>query len=171
MSLIDYTNPNDPWITTGYDPYRGMTDEQRMKTGCLQLAGMALFIVVAMLLCLLFSSCTTTKYVTVEKVKTDTLWQNYVVRDSIHVHDSVSVWQKGDTVTIDRWHTKYVLNEKHDTTYIAKHDSVPVPYPVEKLVERQLTWWQRTQMYAGDVLLLLLIGGVAVFILRKRIGL
>lgn len=36
-------------------------------------------------------------------------------------------------------------------------DSVPVPYPVEKLVEKQLTWWQKTQMYAGDVLLLLLL--------------
>lgn len=34
------------------------------------------------------------------------------------------------------------------------HDSIPVPVPVIQTVEKELSWWQRTQMYAGDVLLI-----------------
>lgn len=36
--LIDYNNPNDVWSHTGYDPYRGMNDDERMKAGCFQMA-------------------------------------------------------------------------------------------------------------------------------------
>ena len=97
------------------------------------------------------SSCKTTEVVTVEKVKTDTTYITKVQRDSIWQHDSVFVKEKGDSVLIERWHTKYIEKEVHDTTYVAKRDSVPVPYPVTKYVEKQLSWWQKTLMYAGGI--------------------
>lgn len=117
---------------------------------------------------LLLTACSSTKVVTVERVRTDTVKTVRNVRDSIYLHDSIHVTEKGDTVTIERWHTRYQDRLLLDTIYESRTDSVPVPYPVEKLVERQLSWWQHTQMYAGDVLLLLLLGGAVYGVLRLK---
>ena len=83
------------------------------------------------------SSCTTTRYIPVIEHATDTLVQRVVERDSIHVHDSIRVSEKGDTVTIERWHTQYRDRWHHDSVYIAKHDTIPQPYPVTEYVERK----------------------------------
>lgn len=86
-------------------------------------------------------SCTTTKVVTVEKVRTDTTYIAKQQRDSIWLHDSifVSQQQRGDTIllTTTKWHTKYIEREVHDTLYCAKTDSIPVPYEVIKEVPRK----------------------------------
>ena len=99
------------------------------------------------------TSCTTTKVVTVEKVKTDTTYITKHQRDSVWLHDSINVSEKGDTIRIERWRTKYVEREVHDTLYRAKHDSVPVPYPVEKIVPAELSWWQQARIHLANILL------------------
>ena len=106
------------------------------------------------------TSCTTTKVVTVEKVKTDTTYITKHQRDSVWLHDSINVSEKGDTIRIERWRTKYVEREVHDTLYRAKHDSVPVPYPVEKIVPAELSWWQQARIHLANILLwcLLIVG-------------
>lgn len=171
MTPINYNNPNDMWSNNGYDPYKGMSDEERMKAGCLQMVGMVGAIIVALLICALLGSCTTTKYVPMPEYHTDTTYITKQQRDSIWLHDSTYIKEKGDTVLIERWHTKFRDRWRMDTIYQSKRDSIPYPVEVTKEVPAELTWWQQTQMYAGDVLLLLLIGGGALFILRKRIGL
>lgn len=93
---------------------------------------------------LMLTGCTTTKYVPVIEHQTDTLIQRVVERDSIHVHDSIRVTEKGDTVTIERWHTQYRDRWHHDSVYVSKIDSVPAPYPVTEYVERKrskLDWF------------------------------
>lgn len=117
---------------------------------------------------LLLTACSSTKVVTVDRVRTDTVKTVRNLRDSIYMHDSIRVIEKGDTVTIERWHTRYQDRLLLDTIYQSRTDSVPVPYPVEKLVDCQLSWWQHTQMYAGDVLLLLLLGGAVYGVLRLK---
>lgn len=98
----------------------------------------AVKIAIALLMLLIFlSSCTTTKVVTVEKVKTDTTYITKQQRDSIWLHDSIHVSEKGDTIRIEKWHTKYIYKEVHDTLYRAKVDSIPVPYEVIKEVPRK----------------------------------
>ena len=99
------------------------------------------------------TSCTTSKVVTVEKVKTDTTYITKHHRDSVWLHDSINVSEKGDTIRIERWRTKYVEREVHDTLYRAKHDSVPVPYPVEKIVPAELSWWQQARIHLANILL------------------
>ena len=94
------------------------------------------FIVWFLLAVVVLSGCTTTRYIPVIEHATDTLVQRVVERDSIHVHDSIRVWEKGDTVTIERWHTKYRDRWHHDSVYVAKHDTIPQPYPVTEYVER-----------------------------------
>ena len=95
------------------------------------------FFVMVVLFCI--SSCTTTKYVPVVEYHTDTLIQKMTQRDSIYLHDSTIVREKGDTVLIERWHTKYRDREVHDTVYQSRIDSVPAPYPVTEYVERKMS--------------------------------
>ena len=159
MFMMDFTNPNDFWTHPDYDPYKGMSDDERMKAGCLQLASYIIMILFGLLLCALFGSCTTTKYVPVIEHHTDTLIQTKIVKDSVYLKDSTHVSEKGDTVRIEHWRTQFVKKEVHDTLYISKTDSVPAPYPVEviKKVPAELTMWERLKMKVGGIAILLCI--------------
>ena len=99
------------------------------------------------------TSCTTTRVVTVERVKNDTTYITKQQRDSIWLHDSIHVTERGDTISIERWHTKYIEREVHDTLYRAKTDSVPVPYEVIKEVPAELSWWQTARIHLANILL------------------
>ena len=121
----------------------------------------ALWICVLMMVALWLTSCTTTKVVTVEKVKTDTTYITKQQRDSIWLHDSIHVTERGDTIRIERWHTKYVEREVHDTLYRALTDSIPVPYEVIKEVPRKSTWFERIMFCTGIIAILCLILFVA----------
>ena len=123
-------------------------------------------VLIGLVICALFSSCTTTEYVPVIEHKTDTLIQTNLQRDSIYVHDSITVSQQGDTVRIEKWHTKYVEREVHDTLYQAVHDSIPQPYPVIKEVPADLTWWQHFRISLANILLWV-VGIVAVVTLVR----
>ena len=133
------------------------------------LAGITLGLIACALITL-FSSCTTTKYVPVIEHHTDTLIQTKVQKDSVFMHDSVEVRIAGDTVTIDRWHTKYISKEVHDTIYQSKTDSVPAPYPVEviKEVPAELTMWQQLKMKVGVAAIILLLIAFAIWVWRTR---
>ena len=121
------------------------------------------------LVSLLFIGCKTKeRVVTVETVRTDTTYITKHQRDSVWLHDSIHVTEKGDTIRIERWHTKYVEKATHDTLYPATHDTIPQPYPVEKLVERELSWWQQTRLHLANIMLWLLGIGGALFILKKK---
>ena len=133
------------------------------------LAGIILGLIACALITLC-SSCTTTKYVPVIEHHTDTLIQTKVQKDSVFMHDSVEVRIAGDTVTIDRWHTKYISKEVHDTIYQSKTDSVPAPYPVEviKEVPAELTMWQQLKMKVGGAAIILLLLAFAIWVWRTK---
>lgn len=123
-------------------------------------------VVVLAIALLTLTSCTTTKIVEVERVRTDTTYITKQQRDSVWLHDSVLVREKGDTVLLERWHTKYIERQVHDTLYKSKTDSVPVPYPVVKMIEKELSTTQKGLMGVG--LLSLMAGFVfVVFRLKK----
>ena len=96
-------------------------------------------ILIVIAFCIGLAGCTTTKYVPVVEYKTDTVIQKLTQRDSIYLHDSIHVSEKGDTVLIEKWHTKYRDREVHDTIYQSRVDSVPKPYPVTEYLERKMT--------------------------------
>lgn len=87
------------------------------------------------------TGCRSVKYIPVTEYrdryvsKTD----SFIKTDSVYLHDSVSVFTKGDTVYIaktrykDRF--KYIYNTKTDT--VAVHDSIPYPVKVEVEVEKR----------------------------------
>ena len=116
-----------------------------------------LFIGMMIVALAMLSSCTTTKVVTVEKMKTDTTYITKHQRDSVWLHDSIHVTDKGDTVRIEKWHTKYVEKQVHDTLYRAKTDSIPVPYPVEKLVEKPRSTIEKGLLVVGVLSIMALV--------------
>ena len=116
------------------------------------------------------TSCTTTKVVTVEKVKTDTTYITKHQRDSIWLHDSIYVheWMKGDTVYRDRiqCHTKYVEKQVRDTIYQHRVDSVPQPYPYAIYKDRELSTTQVVLMTIGGLAIMALFVFIAVKLKR-----
>lgn len=164
-----YNNPNDYW--QGQDPYNGLSDDERMKVGCMQLASIIFSVILALLLFALFNSCSTQRVVTVERRTTDTMMMLNSIRDSIYLHDSIYVsdFVRTDTVfrTVERWHTQYRDRWQHDTIYKSRTDSVPVPVPTPVEVPAKLTWWQQTRMHIGGIVLAVL-GLYIAFILIKK---
>jgi hypothetical protein len=145
---------DDYMLQQGEDELLKKLDQQdQMAAGCFRAVAIIVAFIIAMIVCSLFSSCKSVEYVPVIEHHTDTLIKTNVQRDSVYVHDSVTVTQKGDTVLMDRWHTKYVEKQVHDTTYVSKIDSIPTPYPVEVKVEKQLTWWRQTRLHLANILL------------------
>ena len=122
-----------------------------------------LVVIIILLACLSFCGCTKTEYVTVEKIRTDTTYITKHQRDSIWLHDSVMVSDKGDTIKIEKWHTKYVSKEVHDTLYLATHDTIPQPYPVTQYVEKPLSTTERVLIIIGCLAVMALL----VFIVLK----
>ena len=158
----------DNYFTNDDDP------REEMLRAFIRAIGMIFAFVLILFFITLLTSCKT-RTVVVETVRIDTTYITKQQRDSIWLHDSIFMheYQKGDTVFMlrDRWHTKYIESIKHDTTYIAKTDSVPVPYPVEVKVPRELSWWQKTLQHTGCIaviLLLLWLGRQAWKIYTKR---
>ena len=98
-----------------------------------------------LLVMLLLSGCRSVQYVPIETVKHDSIYITKHQKDSIYVHDSIYQKERGDTLIIEKWHTRYIEKQVHDTTYVERIDSIQVPYPVEK----PLTKWQRMKMNAG----------------------
>lgn len=94
-----------------------------------------------------FTSCRSVQYVPVETVRTETKYQDRLVRDSIHMKDSVLMFIKGDTVFRDRWHTEYRDKLIRDTINITDTIKTEVPYPVEK----KLSKWQSFKMDIGGI--------------------
>ena len=170
MFMMDFTNPNDFWTHPDCDPYKGMSDDERMKAGCLQLASYIVMILFGLLLCALFGSCKSVEYVPVIEHHTDTLIQTKIVKDSVYLKDSTHVIEKNDTVKIEHWHTEFLKKEVHDTVYISKTDSVPAPYPVEviKEVPAELSMWELLKMKAGGIAILLCIFAFLFWIWRAK---
>lgn len=102
-------------------------------------------------LALLMCSCKSIEYVPVVENHTvhDSIYFTQIQRDSIWQHDSILIKDRGDTVWVERWHTKYVEKQVHDTTYIAKVDSIPVPYEVKVEVPAELSFVQKLCVYVG----------------------
>lgn len=156
---MNYNNPEEAW-------YHGLKRRPQGE-GCLLSMLSVTFLILAIALMLAFSGCTTTRYVPVEHHTTDTVYQSKLQRDSIWLHDSVYVSEKGDTIRIERWRTKFVSKEVHDTLYQSVRDSIPVPYEVIKEIPAKLSSLQTGLMVSGLFAILALILVVVCKLKRK----
>lgn len=179
---MEYRNPNDYWMQTGYDPYKGLSEKERLMSGCFQTAAFIVMIIVGLALCALLGSCTTTKYVPVTEMHTEHHWHTDSVRqrDSTHTERNTII-RELDSAAMARYGIQMQANQRawlvlqremenrlreleHMTAQRdTVHDSIPVPYPVEKQVPAPLTWWQQTRLTLADIVLWLLAAACVVW--------
>lgn len=121
---------------------------------------------VAAIVLLMLSGCRT-KYIASEPVivhERDSIVRvnTLQVHDTLHTRDSIYHFVKGDSTIIERWHYVNNINRVNttDTVYQDKIKEIPVPYPKPYPVEKQLTFWERTRMKAGNLFFILLIGAL-----------
>lgn len=122
-------------------------------------------------LCVLLLMSCRTKYVTVPEyhVMYQTKVDSVIHRDSIIVHDSVTLWKRVDTVYKEKYQVMYKDRwyDRHHTDTVIRRDSIRVPYPVE----RSLTRWERWRMklggYAGIAIIIVVMGVVGRYVVKR----
>lgn len=146
----------------------------RAACGC---ASYIMFLILLALLCLL-SGCTTTRYVEVPgpthteiRHRTDTVHQTDTLIDHketiIREADSAMLAQFG--IQLDGAQKAWLIQSQQlqreinrlkqsrtDTTHVTDSVPYPVEVPVEKIVEKPLTYWQQLRMQTGDIALIAL---------------
>ena len=126
------------------------------------------YIIILLMLAICFVSCQT-QYIPVESVRTEYKTRDSIRYDSIYQRDSIYTLVKGDTVYQYRYKYLYRYLTTNRTDTILKHDSIPIPYPVEK----QLSRWQTIKMELGGwafgiiILFTLIIIGQIIFKSKK----
>jgi hypothetical protein len=166
---MDYNNPNDYWFP-GYDPYKGMDDEERLRSVCGHVVAYVIAVVLGLLLCALLGSCTTTKYVPVTETRTEHHWHTDSLRqrDSTHTEHETII-RELDSAAMARYGIQMESNQRawlvlqremenrlreleHTTAQRdTVRDSIPVPYPVEKVVPRERSTVEWVLLVVGVV--------------------
>ena len=138
------------------------------KKGCIGVVLYMLIVFMVGLILIALGGCRSVKYIPVETIKHDSIYITQHQRDSIYLHDSIFHKEKGDTILIEKWHTKYIEKQVHDTLIQIERDTIPQPYPYEVEVPARLSWWQKTSMHVGEVTLIALLAIGGYWFVRKR---
>jgi hypothetical protein len=158
--------------------------------GCLHMIlTMIAFIV---LLCLVLSmvSCKGTEYVTIPQQHTEHHWHtdSIIKRDSVVKESKTTVMQLDSAAMakygiqlknaekawlvkseeMERTIQELLSRSEHKDTV---RDSIPVPYPIEKQVPTELTWWQQTKMHIGGVVFWLALLAFFLWLGKKKLKL
>lgn len=130
-----------------------------------------------LLLAWALAGCKTIEYVPVVEHKTDTTYITKNHRDSIYLHDSTYIHERGDTVWIERWHTRWRDIYQVDTIYEAVHDTIPLPMgtctwqtsmPRTRPPGSSLTWWQQTRIYIGNIAIFAALIIMVIFLIKRK---
>lgn len=138
------------------------------KKGCIGVLVWMLLIFICGIILIAFGSCRSIKYVPIETIKHDSVYITQHQKDSIYIHDSIYQKEKGDTVLIEKWHTRYIEKQVRDTLIQIERDTIPQPYPYEVEVPAQLSWWQKTRMRMGEIALVALLVLLGSWIVRIK---
>lgn len=119
------------------------------------------------ILILVFTSCTTTKYVDVpypvKEISTEYITN--IEKDSIFVHDSIDRYISGDTVY--QYKYKYIYKYFTKTDTVVKIDTIPVIKKVKSVEYKEvneLKWYQELLMWIGGICSL-----VGVFLIGRKL--
>ena len=168
-------------IHDNYDPERDAADIKHLVIGLI----MGLIACALITMC---TGCTTTKYVPVESQHTEHHWHTDSIyeRDSV-IKESLTTVMQLDSAAMAKygiqmksaeraWLVKSQELERQiqqmmqlSATKDTVRDSVPVPYPVEKLVPAELTWWQQTRLHIANIMLWALLIAVVVWVGKRHI--
>lgn len=136
---------------------------------------------------ILLAGCASTRYAStyegsrdstrVSTHQMDSIFSRLMQRDSIYVHDSIYVREKGDTVYqyVEKLRYKYVnsvdtmykYRNLRDTVYIERCDSIRVEKPV--YIEKPRRWYEKGLMLAGSMCCIALILLTLFMYLKRKI--
>lgn len=132
-----------------------------------------LFLIIPCIMLSLLTGCKSVQYVPVETVRTDSVYVDRYLRDSIYQRDSVFInrWTAGDTIYQDKIVYKYIYRDKvkYDTAAILRSDTVRVPFPVD----REISKWEQIRLDVGGwaigvvIITILIVIGCMVYKLKK----
>lgn len=130
----------------------------------------ALLWLLSVCLGIIFSSCASTRIVTVPEYHEVVVHQRDTTsqRDSIFVHDSICITNRGDTVVLKEYHVIYKdrWRDRLRVDSFIQRDTLTVVKEVEKPPNQ----WQKTKMKLGSTLLWMLFGVAGYFIIRIYIN-
>lgn len=86
---------------------------------------------------------------------------------TVYVHDSIFMYVAGDTVRIDRWHTRYRDRWHERTDTLIVRDSIAKETPV--MVYKTMSGWQTFQLWCGRILLVIVAGGLLFKIFKRHL--
>ena len=193
---IDYCEVHDTRCSFAYDDcdnFESDTDNAetiditrqapRMST---MKTAIILAIIITCVLMAILSSCTTTKYVPVTETRTEHHWHTDTVRqrDSTHTEretiirevDSAAMAKFGIQMQANQRAWLVLQREMENRLLELEHmtaqrdtvrDSIPVPYPVVKMVEKPLSWWERLRLNIFNVLLGVIALVIIFFFIRR----
>ena len=193
---IDYCEVHDTRCSFAYDDcdnFESDTDNAetiditrqapRMST---MKTAIILAIIITCVLMAILSSCTTTKYVPVTETRTEHHWHTDTVRerDSTHTEretiirevDSAAMAKYGIQMQANQRAWLVLQREMENRLLELEHmtaqrdtvrDSIPVPYPVVKMVEKPLSWWERLRLNISNVLLGVVVLVIIFFFIRR----
>lgn len=123
------------------------------------------YIIILLMLAICFVSCRT-QYIPVESVRTEYKTRDSTRYDSIYQRDSIYMLIKGDTVYLYRYKYLYRYLTTNRTDTILKNDSIRVPYPVEKKLNR----WQSIKMELGGWVIIVIFVYMLMYALQVILG-
>lgn len=123
------------------------------------------YIIILLMLAICFVSCRT-QYIPVESVRTEYKTRDSIRFDSIYQRDSIYTLVKGDTVYQYRYKYLYRYLTTNRTDTILKNDSIRVPYPVEKKLNR----WQSIKMELGGWVIIVIFVYMLMYALQVILG-
>ena len=187
--MTDYSNPDNFWTQKEREFYKELNDEERITAAILRIVYTCLGLLVAVLLCALLGSCTTTKYVPVTDTHTEHHWHTDSVkeRDSVHT-ENTTIIREVDSAAMAKYGIQMQANQRawivlqremeqrlreleHMTaTHDTIRDSIPYPVEVTKEVPAKLTWWQQTRLHLANIVLWLLALLAVIYVGKKHMA-
>ena len=112
-------------------------------------------LLLAILLGIILSGCTATKYIEVPIDRVKIEYRNSISVDTIYRNDSTIIREKGDTIFLEKYKYIYKVKELRDTINITDTTTVTKPIEVIKEINKLYTWQ----------IVLMVLGGVGIIIL------
>lgn len=113
-------------------------------------------LLLTILLGIILSGCTATKYVEVPIEKTKIEYKDRLSIDTVIQHDSTIITMLGDTVYLEKYKYIYKVKELRDTINITDTTTVTKPIEVVKEINKLYTW-QIVLMVLGGVSIIMLV--------------
>ena len=116
---------------------------------------------ILMLAALLFITSCATERIPVERISIVEKYRDSIRYDSIFVHDSAYIYDRGETIYQYKQKTeyRYLFINKTDTVHLT--DTIPVLMKVEK----ELTQWEQIKVDFGGIAIALLL--ILLFVIKR----